>query len=297
MALTCTLSLEPGEAFFSLAIRLCRIREIPFRRIAGSATDFDRTAIRDFPIVVSALASEMEVCAKYFDAILAKHSALLYFGTTIPDLHYAQEMRSATRKPGALLRLSAGSIWSHLRLCPACTTEQLHQTGFSWWRRDHQLPLASVCLVHGCALHHDRLGRQMLRLPHEVIPQRTNGAVHARSPAAFELALCRWEQYLATAHSYTFLKTKYELAHASLSELTTCHFEKGEIACTRIYQLLLRLERAGVAEPVQDWARIELAVKKLLRDGVDYADPVAVLLFIVSQHHPGLPDATRDCAA
>lgn len=39
------------------------------------------------------------------------------------------------------------------RSCPRCTLEDIANHGFSWFRRDHQLPGVNWCLLHECGLN------------------------------------------------------------------------------------------------------------------------------------------------
>lgn len=94
--------------------------------------------------------------------------------------HGAAENDVATRR---LAMLPPHRGWS---VCVNCVDEDLKFWGFSYWRRDHQLPGVVSCAKHGVALlfARDRAVDPMRQTPSEVL-QRFEGL-----PAAIETSAC-----------------------------------------------------------------------------------------------------------
>lgn len=47
-----------------------------------------------------------------------------------------------------------------LKYCPLCRKEEIERQGESYWHREHQLPMATVCVKHKCRLHSCYYGRR-----------------------------------------------------------------------------------------------------------------------------------------
>lgn len=78
-----------------------------------------------------------------------------------------------------------------LRYCAACVKEDVSKFGDSYWRRAHQLPAVSVCLVHHQPLLVSSTPLQP-RLPVEP-PHRCAGAVgNSNLPMQIQLAIATW---------------------------------------------------------------------------------------------------------
>jgi hypothetical protein len=286
MRISCALSIEKNESTFSLATRYCRVTDTPFSEMIGNAARFDRPALRDFPISVSVLERHTGSRFSNREKLFSEHSAALYFGVTLSQPFRSNEINASVVKVGQLLRLSLGSIWSHLRYCPHCARSEFAVARYSWWHRDHQLPLASVCAVHHCVLENASLAELGIRLPHELFSSTYVPA--ERKPMEFEIAIARLEQFLAKGEGDSRLKELVAYAKTSLCNFAGDSFDEQEIACARVKVLVKNLKQASVTEPIEDWDRLSLALRKFLRDGFEFSDPVAVVLFIVSANYPYL---------
>lgn len=54
-----------------------------------------------------------------------------------------------------------------LKFCRLCRAKDVGEFGFSYWRRDHQIAGASLCLAHGASLSWHKPGQAPEFLPHE----------------------------------------------------------------------------------------------------------------------------------
>lgn len=285
MLATCTLSLEANESLFSLATRLCRITGIPFADFLGRAAH-DLSALRDFPIAATPLIKRMDFRFHNFNVLLIAHSASLYFGTTLEEPFRSEEIQASVKKAGRLLRMSVGTFWAHLRYCPRCAQEEYKAYRYSWWHRDHQLPLTTICLVHECSLTARTLRELGRELPHELCETPVGDG--RSKPTQIKFALARFDRYLATGERYAFLESLFGEAKAALLVDGCDAFEAQEICWGRVKAFLSRLASAGLTEPLGDWERIRLLLYRLMQDGFRFSDPVVVVLFIVS-----VSDVTR----
>lgn len=96
------------------------------------------------------------------------------------------------------------------------------------------------------------------------------------------MVINRLERYLASGDRRSYLEAEITQAKGTLDAESHDSFEQAEIACTSVKRVLLELANHENCEPIDDADRLMLGVKKLLRDGVDYADPVVASLLILS---------------
>lgn len=283
MRLANIFSIEAGEATFSLAIRICRANDIALSDLLGASARHDLTGLRDFPL--SATAIEMYGNTRFSSqaSLYSAHSAVLYYATTIPEPFRSEEIERSLRTVDAPLRLSIGTTWSYARYCRLCAQDEYRNFHYSWWHRDHQLPLECFCAVHACRLTRIPLTQLNLNMPHELCG-------HCYSDHKEELARCddigmvvnRLERYLASGNRRSYLEAEITQTKGALDAESHDPFEQAEIACTSVKSVVLKLVTRGNREAIDDADRLMLGIKKLLRDGLDYADPVAASLLILS---------------
>lgn len=80
-----------------------------------------------------------------------------------------------------------------LRYCPLCRREEAERQGESYWHREHQLPMATVCTRHGCRLRSCYYGRRNRTRRVALLPELAGEGETADS------ALQPWEVPLSTA--------------------------------------------------------------------------------------------------
>lgn len=90
-------------------------------------------------------------------ALLHAHTLFEYLTATASPRQRAAAGAACIEGGGAShvgLGLAASRVARiyRLRFCPECVAVDEKQAGASWWRRQHQLPGAFVCLTHGCSL-------------------------------------------------------------------------------------------------------------------------------------------------
>lgn len=284
MLAACTLSIEAGELVFSLAARYCRVVGIPLEALSQSSLFFDRAGLRDFPIVAASLEKQMGTPFRDRSQLFSDHSAAVYFGTTIAQPFRSQEIKASFAKAGNLLRISAGNSWSHLRFCEECAMTEFRLYRYSWWHRDHQLPLTNVCLVHERLLVDATVQELNQSLPHELLDIQRKAS--QGDVTDLSLRLTRYEQFFASAERYPQLLRLFERAKMQLAIEAHDIFDQQEIACACVKLAIQELERCGVTAPASDWERIGLGVRKLIRDGLAYSDPVIAILFVEAMNGP-----------
>jgi hypothetical protein len=119
----------------------------------------------------------------------------------------------------------------HVRFCRTCAEEQRKHFSVSWWMRDHNLPMVSVCPIHGSRLHY--VGRNLIlehsgSLPHEMlhVAHKIPGHVNdeAIEIADFVIRLCRKSAQLDSARlnkcASEFQSIQYKDWNADLSSFT-----------------------------------------------------------------------------
>jgi hypothetical protein len=162
-----SMSLEPGEAVFSLYVRHCRVTGVPCVIGGNSPRSASECEARDFLCCTRRL--EGWHAAPFSDrpSLLFEHSAALYY--TADELPEEHATSLATVRSGlttaAARRRSCRS--EHLRYCPRCAAGEYRWKRYSFWHRDHQLPLTLVCLTHGVPLVDVGLEGIHGSLPHE----------------------------------------------------------------------------------------------------------------------------------
>jgi hypothetical protein len=278
-------SIEEGEAAFSLALRTCRVNDICLSDLLGSSIQYNLAGLRDFPLVAARLEAYGATRLSSYAPLYSSHSAALYYATTIPEPFRSHELDQCVSKVSSLLRLSVGTTWSHVRFCARCAQDEYRKFHYSWWHRDHQLPLECFCAIHTCQLTSIPLSQLKLNMPHELNEQCVENEEKLWRRDDIGSIANRLECYLATGNRRAYLQAQFIKAKRILKEESHDSFEQAEIACASMKELLLELAARGNREPIEDTERLSLGVKKLLRDGLDYADPVAAGLLILSLNH------------
>lgn len=292
MRLANLFSLEAGEAAFSLAIRTCRVNDIALSDLLGSSFPYDLAGFRDFPMIVAPLERYGNAHFSSYASLFFAHSAGLYYATTLPEPFRSDALERALRKVDALLRLSVATTWPHVRYCRQCAQIEYRNSHYSWWHRDHQLPLECLCAIHGCQLTHIPLKQLCLNMPHELCEHFDGSDVESVDRKNIGLVAARLESYLASANRRAYLETQLTQAKRWLATESHDSFDQAEIACAFVRSLLVELAARGNRDPLEDTERLLFGIKKLLRDGLDYADPVAASLLILSLNH--LPHLRSD---
>lgn len=278
--------IEAGESVFSFVIRFCRWNDVDMQSLLGGHRITDRTGFRDFPIAASRLESLFNVDSIRRHSLLTRHSAATYYATTVPDPFRSESLKMNDRTASNLLRISMASNWSHLRYCRQCAASEFERCRYSWWHRDHQLPLESICSIHKRpleCLHLDQLG---LRLPHEFLAKGESHNQRAVCPTELEKIMNRYEYGLATGKGRRLVKGQCECIIRTLASITSDYVEQAEMIMPSIRMLVLALRDQAVNEPRKDWERVHIELLRLLRDGFDYSDVVAAILLVVSLTYP-----------
>lgn len=277
---SCALSIEQNESFFSLVNRYCRVIGIPFHEFLSTGIAYDHTALRDFPVAFSSLKKQPHFQFRDDRELVTEHCASMYFGTTLSQPFRSKEIDTSFCKVGTLLRKSIGTSWAHLRYCSRCAQDEFSVTRYSWWHRDHQLPLTNVCIPHGCRLQSIVVKSLGTCLPHELIGPTIGEGEHY--PTELELKLARVEKFLASGDRSRYLEELFEHAFLTLRPHSLDRLDLLHAATARIKALLLDLRDAGIKEPFLDWERINVSLYSLLVNGFHYSDPVITILLITA---------------
>lgn len=286
---TCTLSVKKGEAIFSLLLRYCRWTSTDIEHLAGKMVIHQKTIFRDLPIGVRVYENYTGSRFKFRPALLTEHSAAMYFLSAVPAAFREEQLRFCTERSTILDRISVATTWSHLRFCPKCAADEFKTHRYSWWHRDHQLPLSVVCIEHRCLLIPAPLEYRSKALPHEYARPACVEIVDSSAVEDDLFAICRFEQFLATSTSNALLD-RHVYQHLQLC-LSYCgqHHEVEEQLLAITKRVLVGLKQVGEEEPAMDWDRIRLRIIALIRNGTDHCDPVAaVLVAIASRRLYGL---------
>lgn len=168
----------PDETLCSLLSRLCRINGISdFRKISSryfggiSWASFIDAEI-DFP----------EFCRRTDEVygepcIVLDQLTALGAQVRIGELSssFLEEMEAGTRK------LSLGELAFHdateFSYCPECRLQDISTYGFSYWHRQHQLPIVRYCALHEVQL--ERIKFKRMRL-HQAFPIPSEIGPHLR---------------------------------------------------------------------------------------------------------------------
>lgn len=110
------------------------------------------------PPKLDVLAQTMPVCLGYsLERLIREHTALDYFAAFLSAEQRQQVIERTligdargTRPRGFNSRPVPPA--THLRFCPRCIVEQVKEHGEAYWRRTHQLPIATICPQHGVPL-------------------------------------------------------------------------------------------------------------------------------------------------
>lgn len=136
----------PGEIYYSVLARYHVLG-------AGAFSVGDREAITGSrnPTLLQAAGANMLPLATYVanrsgmhvNHVLAQHTTLPYYRPFINLLDGALE--SVPEYLGSFRRVRSPS---HLRYCPDCVRDSIVIHGQPYWRRQHQLPLVTICVIH-----------------------------------------------------------------------------------------------------------------------------------------------------
>jgi hypothetical protein len=154
---------EPGETVYSVICRFAERTGLPAGRILGALTGkhTDRLATA-LPTHILPIASKMPDGHPWRDAeqIIAGHTTLPYFLYFRPDVRNHWIGRFAGCGSSYYLQAGIGlaaypcqPVPRHPRYCRECIEEDLQLLGYSFYRREHQLPCVAVCRTHGGILH------------------------------------------------------------------------------------------------------------------------------------------------
>jgi hypothetical protein len=279
---SCTLSIHSGESVFSLLIRYCRWTSTDIQSLVGNVVLHQKTTFRDLPIGVFTYESHTQSRFQLRQALLTEHSAAMYFASPVPAPMREDELGYCTNRSSLLDRVSLATTWSHLRFCPICTEQEFRSYRYSWWHRDHQLPLSVICMQHSCMLASTSLEFRALVLPHELAVPGYAGCTHSEPSWREFFAICRLEQFLAMSTSYDALENHvYQPLRVCLRNLGEQH-EAEEQILSMVKAVLIALRHAGQTEPSGDWDHLRLRILALIRNGVAYCDPVAAVLTAIA---------------
>lgn len=296
----CVISIEPGEAIFSLAIRYCRWSDVDLQLFLFGNSLTERTGFRDFPVAVSRLESAFHTNFVDRDSLLTRHSAATYYATTLPEPFRSESLEKCTKTVSGLLRISIASNWPHLRFCRQCAALEFDRCRYSWWHRDHQLPLESICTIHRHPLECLRLDQLGLRLPHEFLDSRKSSNQRDTHTAELEKIVSRFERGLTTGKGRRILKVQCEHIMSQLRSISGDYVEQSELVMPGMRKLVLALRDQRVRELSDDRDRVSAELQRLLRDGFDYGDVIAAVLLVISLTYPhsfgwdSLPKSLQD---
>lgn len=155
-----------GETIYSIICRISARSRLPEGFIISSIT-----GQRFHTPILSALQGYIGFISRsipdghiWRDAmnIVRDHTSLPYFVYFLPEqerIEWASKI--ATDKSSQPIAMALGlsrfpipASPSHPRYCPQCAVEQIHQHGFSFFQRHHQLPGVLVCAEHKEILSH-----------------------------------------------------------------------------------------------------------------------------------------------
>lgn len=168
----------PDETLFSLLTRICRL---------NGMFDFRDFASRYFGIPVAASFVDAridfpEFCRRTDEAygepcIVLDQLTALDAQVRIGELSssFLAEMETGSRK------LSLGEIAFHdateFSYCSECRRQDISNYGFSYWHRQHQLPIVRFCAVHEIQLEQIKVKRMRL---HQAFPMPSDFGPHLR---------------------------------------------------------------------------------------------------------------------
>lgn len=169
----------PDETLFSLLTRICRLNGI---------SDFRDFASRFFgrPVAASFVDAQIdfpEFCRRTNKAYGESGTVLdqltaLDAQVRIGELSssFLEEMETGARK------LSLGELAFHdateLSYCPECRRQDISNYGFSYWHRQHQLPIVHYCALHEVQLERVKIKRMRL---HQAFPIPSDFGPHLRN--------------------------------------------------------------------------------------------------------------------
>lgn len=286
MGIPCVISLEANEALFSLAIRHCRLSDVELRSLLKDSRVSDRTGFRDFPIAANCLETAADFKFSDYESLLTHHSSATYFATTLPEPFRSMSLARCIKTADSMLRTSMGSSWPHLRFCRTCANSEFGRLRYSWWHRDHQLPLQSFCTIHERPLDCIHLNQIGLRLPHEFCEKGYAQSRQRDWPTELERIVSRIELELAAGQGRGALKAQYKCIARMLSSISLDYVEQAELVQPGVQKLILALRDRGVREPSSYWEDVRMALLQLLHNGFDYSDVVIVVMLSVALTYP-----------
>jgi hypothetical protein len=193
-----------GEMLFSNAIRMERLsngRPIRLASLPFSTNLYGNhiSSLR-LPAPKWTFGQEYELLDTYIEATAWPLLALLK-GVSIQEILNL----AATGWPKLFSKARARTE-SHVRFCRNCAEEQRKRFSVSWWVRDLNLPMVSVCPIHGSRLYYvernlvlDESGflpHEMLKVAHKIPGHVDDEAIEI---ADFVITLCRKSAQLDSA--------------------------------------------------------------------------------------------------
>jgi hypothetical protein len=168
----------PDETLFSLCARIHRLNGIS-REDDTSCLLFRKPGLlthHDLPFGLDAFAHETRAAYGSGAEVLEALTLLPYFTRLHEPERKAMINALARGSASSRMKFALGVVASRtgaflpLSLCPACVEEDQERTGWSYWRRLHQLPGAFVCERHGHPLMRARKLEGWKRLRTAVLP-------------------------------------------------------------------------------------------------------------------------------
>lgn len=113
---------------------------------------------------------------------------------------------------------------SSLRYCPSCIKEEQKRYGESYWHREHQLPLVTVCPKHKCKLSIYLNNGRRIHMPEDAEKE----PVFETTPYGIELAVA----------SYEYLTASWEVCPTAGHNNLFCALERGGYTSMKRFRLI-----------------------------------------------------------
>lgn len=115
--------------------------------------------LHDFPDQLSYFAQKTREQLGTTESLAAERTLLRYYRLFLSLYEYETALAALSASEGRLLRRRLGILINRkrvqhpLKICPVCMEQDLQQTGWAYWHRQHQYPGVWTCPLHGRFLY------------------------------------------------------------------------------------------------------------------------------------------------
>lgn len=271
------LPIEENETVFSLLTRFSRIAVYDWATLVGARGAANPHLVRDFPVGLTKYLSVIGADVGDIDAWLRRHTATYYYAEAIRHGERETSIECSSIFPDATLRRVSGGSRNKLRWCPPCAVNERATRGFSWWHRDHQLPLTNTCQAHRGLLEETSIGCIGSLLPHEIAVVEDH---RVPTPSEIDLAIAGIEARLATGGGRAGL---LDIDWYGREQLSRCAAVEPSLlpSLLRRYSLLLAQPHRDLALSLaNNKVRLRTAASWLLGRYPVQADPAQAILVL-----------------